>query len=517
MALKFESHYRATRLDGLMARSNAVYQDVDIRLHRLEVAGADADEAVSAIIARGTVAIAENIAPLVAEAQALLDGVSGGVSADLVQETPARRFTSNTEIGGLQTAITANQDALATKANAASLGAHTGATGNPHQVTAAQVGAYTKSEADAALQAAVNTHTHTTADLPMAAPADLTADPLPTDRLASLADVATIARANGVETGLILRLAVSLSDISNQREPWPNGFADAFETAGGVDATASAGLGVSERALWSVPENVVPLMEDVQSAQGVTITGSSFLHSSASRIDYWPSNAFEGNYSLRPNSSFRYTQWVSISSGDEWVRVDFGGSPRSLRGWQVDNSSPAEQRSYRLEGSNNGSSWTQYDRVTLGFGQTVRRFFPPSSTHRYWRIFAEGNGIDPVTMREAEFYEAQLGTLVGQLTPFGAAEVPTRASVAVAIRDLLDVPMDVAQDLTVRLSRDGGVTWASTQQFDALGQIEPGVRLIEAAAIDLSGQPPGTDIVARFEFPADHVIQILDVVVRWSA
>lgn len=194
MALKFESHYRATRLDGLMARSNAVYQDVDIRLHRLEVAGADADEAVSAIIARGTVAIAENIAPLVAEAQALLDGVAGGVSADLVQETPARRFTNNTEIVALQAAIDANQTALATKANAASLGAHTGATGNPHQVTAEQVGAYTKAESDAALQdfanatAALN-HTHTTADLPMAAPADLTADPPPQNKIPSLADV----------------------------------------------------------------------------------------------------------------------------------------------------------------------------------------------------------------------------------------------------------------------------------------------------------------------------------------
>lgn len=155
----FEKDYRLRERDDVLTRSNAVFQSIDLRIDKVEqfaAAEADGNRAdVGALVAN----IEATFGPKAAELDDLLAGYRDGVPAANVVTDATARFTSDAEVAALQQATadeaTARADAdqslserLDTKANAASLGAHTANTGNPHATTAAQVGAYTVGETD---------------------------------------------------------------------------------------------------------------------------------------------------------------------------------------------------------------------------------------------------------------------------------------------------------------------------------------------------------------------------------
>ena len=96
------------------------------------------------------------------------------VDLALSEKTDDLDFTGHVEDNGNPHSVTAEQvgaytkaqvnTALAAKAGSSDVQAHTAAVNNPHAVTAAQVGAYTKAQVDSALSAKANSiHTHTAA------------------------------------------------------------------------------------------------------------------------------------------------------------------------------------------------------------------------------------------------------------------------------------------------------------------------------------------------------------------
>ena len=160
---------------------------------------------VDAILASINTTIAEKVAQL----DVYVEQYSEGVSAALVSETDTRRFTSDAEIGSITGSVTA-------------LLGHAADTGNPHSVTAAQVGTMTTAAINSAIAGHANRgdnpHGVTAAQVG-AMPADVVAQAL-SQRLVkenNLSDVNAVAgRANLNATGNLWRVTTMTSSGNHE-------------------------------------------------------------------------------------------------------------------------------------------------------------------------------------------------------------------------------------------------------------------------------------------------------------
>lgn len=117
---------------------------------------------------------------------------------------------------------------------------------------------------------------------------------------------------------------------------------------------------------------------------------------------YTPDRAIDGSDS---------TSWLSYNANvvGSWLKIDLGAS-KTITGWRMLQSAPItyeeDARSYRIESSNDGSSWsTVLDRTVLAADETVN--FAAPVTARYFRFTAltcNGDGAAGWTIWTLELY-----------------------------------------------------------------------------------------------------------------
>lgn len=114
MARRFEADYRVTEADDVLSRENDIHRDIDLRLDDVEK-GVEAFRSgqrddIEAILNN----LEETYSGLAAEMRRLLDQAEGGLSADIIVESAARRFLTDARRAAiLADALAAAQDAAA--------------------------------------------------------------------------------------------------------------------------------------------------------------------------------------------------------------------------------------------------------------------------------------------------------------------------------------------------------------------------------------------------------------------
>jgi len=136
------------------------------------------------------------------------------------------------------------------------------------------------------------------------------------------------------------------------------------------------------------------------------LTGSPAISASAVNGSYAAANAFDGNIS---------TKWVTPGAVPGWVQYDYGsGNTEVVTGYYLTNSEYAlaqaiadSPKSWQLQGSNNGTSWTNLDTQTgITYGaRNETKFFPIGNTtsYRYYRLNVTevgGGGTNPIAIAE---------------------------------------------------------------------------------------------------------------------
>ncbi len=121
------------------------------------------------------------------------------------------------------------------------------------------------------------------------------------------------------------------------------------------------------------------------------------------------------------NFSFRYnlamdgdpaTGWVAGADGPKWIQFDFGAEKKIGR-WVLKHIAPQQHpsennnRNFKLECSNDGTTWTLSDSVIGNQANTTDRLVKPFSA-RYVRVSFANEINQPVSLYEAEFTEASL-------------------------------------------------------------------------------------------------------------
>ncbi|TCT41144.1 hypothetical protein [Martelella mediterranea] len=144
MVRKYEKEYRLRENDDVLLRLKDVLRDIDLRVDAIELLGDAFTKGNRLDVDALVKSINDDFAQKSAQLADLLGELENGLTPDRIIETDEKRFTSDTEIAGLQDATAAVATALATglaqKLNSATFTAHRDDKNNPHAVTKAQLG-----------------------------------------------------------------------------------------------------------------------------------------------------------------------------------------------------------------------------------------------------------------------------------------------------------------------------------------------------------------------------------------
>lgn len=135
--------------------------------------------------------------------------------------------------------------------------------------------------------------------------------------------------------------------------------------------------------------------------------------------------------------------------------------------------------------------------------------FSSISSSAQTQVMADGN-VDAGEHLRVGVRHPEAFTLVSQ--SFAADAEPDRALIHV---QAAGGPILLNTDLIAGVSRDGGTTW-TTGTLVSAGNLADGTGLYEAGAVDLSGQPGGTDMRYRIEIPNARDIRILGALLQWG-
>jgi hypothetical protein len=209
---------------------------------------------------------------------------------------------------------------------------------------------------------------------------------------------------------------------------------------GWVNVSEWNGLYRSNAAEWDYPNQYINILRSYNDLRTVTLrleaeaaddysdtttgnSGGAFLRStenldvralsgapaiSASSVSgsYAAANAFDGT----PGS-----KWVSVGGAPAWLQYDYGsGNTEVVTGYYLENSEYAlaqaiadSPKTWQLQGSNNGSSWTNLDSQTgVSFSarnETKYYSFTNTTAYRYYRLNVTntgGGGSSPIAIAD---------------------------------------------------------------------------------------------------------------------
>jgi hypothetical protein len=304
----------------------------------------------------------------------------------------------------------------------------------------------------------------------------------------------------------VLRLMLSLAELRLDQVGTPHGWADTFESQDGVDLAASSGefydgVGKSYNGLAELPRmtannapaghEVAADAEDVgqgawRAADGSNSTG--FVTPTGGSAPHWwrrkmPAGYIVGTYRFRWGNYGYPMSWKlqgAASAAGPWSDLDVAsGSP-----------TPGQWTSTRIIVA---PTYYEYVRIYVSDYHTAQ------------------NG--QMMISEVEFTNSSPPADMDlRSVALGAYSVPTRASLIVAAAS--SGVITPGANLTGHVSRDDGVTWseATLQARDTAG----GFTMYEALGVDISGQPPGSDMRWRVETIAPEIIDIGAVALAWN-
>ncbi|MEJ8308820.1 discoidin domain-containing protein [Agrobacterium larrymoorei] len=311
-------------------------------------------------------------------------------------------------------------------------------------------------------------------------------------------------------------LALEIADLKGSRLGMKGGVADAFDDETGVDVKTNAIYDATND--WYAPTKSGSASYSNPGGTGnrsSLITVSSTLAASGS-----PSALVDGS------DTGSYATSVQAVSGKN-IRFDFGaGSARYIAEMRWRQGTATTQGVFKWQGSNDGSTWTDIgSEFTLHGGNVAvgslyeslnTEIGKATSLYRYFQLLGVSGNSTDTFIREVEFKIDTVVPSTNNMTlrsvAYAAAAVPTTGRVAVQLVETDAITINT--DVVVRMSRDGGTTWATATL--ALSQFLIGPKMYEATGINLASLGNGTSIKWEVSTANNKNVAVSGVVAQWS-
>ena len=321
----------------------------------------------------------------------------------------------------------------------------------------------------------------------------------------------------------VAELALGVADALNVAQflgDAGNRVADSFDALTYVDAAGATNLDTGTAGVLkptsSAPSSLLPTMTGATTA-GVTISASSELGA-----------GFEAY--LISDGDLYYagggTAWFSNDTVPAAATVDFGsGNARTVASYKLyapySGTQAQNPKSWTLEGSNNGSTWTTLDTVSgyTSWGAAdgnhpLTRSVGSPAAYRYYRlnVTAIQSGAQ-VGVAELRLYSPGMSNnLTVASTAFTAAAAPSSAKVVVQVKEIDGLTLNT--DLICSVSRDGGATWSDVTLRRKF--IANAISICESATLDLSAQPSGTAMKWKVTTANNKAVELHGIYLSWS-
>lgn len=304
-------------------------------------------------------------------------------------------------------------------------------------------------------------------------------------------------------------LALEIADLKGSRLGMKGGVADAFDDETGVDTAASVNATYDATNDWytRTPGGYTADL----TTTGQAISAGDYSGNAAS-------NAFDNNTAT--SNYWGSSQTGSAINGVAYIGQNFGaGNAKKIRRLTLLQNVAAQNSvsSVQVIYSDNGTSWTSAGTFAVAQNATPYTLdIPDVGSHQYWAIRANAGlstGAATWAVNEVQMMEAVGG---GEMTlrsvAYAAASVPTTGRVAIQLVETDAITINT--DIIVRISRDGGTTWATASL--SLSQSLIGPKIYEATGISLSSLGSGTLMKWEVATANNKNVAISGVVLQWS-
>ena len=187
----------------------------------------------------------------------------------------------------------------------------------------------------------------------------------------------------------------------------------------------------------------------------------------------------------------------------EWSRVS-GTHKASINGVQVASWANATNFS---EG-----------KLTLGADRNGTSYYNPfTGLIEGFRITKAGRDVAPFTPPTAPFLTGlPISSSSGSILsiPFGAVSTPSTVNMLLRYQDVNSVGIALNTDVVLKISRDGGTTWATAAMTDG-GAYDSSSRMA-VAVVDVSGQPAGTSLKYQIVLATTKSLSFRGIGILWS-
>jgi len=304
-------------------------------------------------------------------------------------------------------------------------------------------------------------------------------------------------------TADIVANAIEIATLKGSSTGLSSGVADAFEDSTGVDASGSTNETYdSTNDLYSNVGSVessesLPAMTSNSAPAGYTSSSSN------SSADAW--KAFDHNTAVY----FGLNVGVPL-----WVRRDL---PAAIvaHSYKLTGSTIYGPAAFKLQGSNDGSAWTDLDSQSgITWGSTETKTFAISSPASYskYRVYVttEGGGAG-TRIEEVALLQRPPQAMSLRSVAYTALSAPAEAMITTAA-DLNGGAINT--DLIAYASRDNGTTWTAIT-LTAGRALADGTTIYSGTA-SIAAQPSGTNMKWRVDTTATYGVDVSAVVLQWS-
>ena len=298
------------------------------------------------------------------------------------------------------------------------------------------------------------------------------------------------------------------------------GFADSFGALTYVDTAGATALDTGTAGLLK-PTNAGGAISGATGTNIGDLTGNGGLAA-----------AFDGNTN-QAYTAAAYKSGVGVSSG-AYVGKTYSSAKQFTRAvvtpangtsstyWS--NSYTTETHTIRIRGKTGSAPSSHSDGTSLGTAAvtnnaTTAADITITDTNTYehvWAVIETNGGFagSAVHLAEVVFYEAgSTNNLTVASNSIALAAVPSTVIPVIRIKHVDSAT--AGTDYTIKISRDGGTTYSSAASLTdwATDPFETNVHIVYGAAVDVSGQPSGSNLRIEVESFNAKLLEIRD----WGA
>lgn len=301
-----------------------------------------------------------------------------------------------------------------------------------------------------------------------------------------------------------------------------NGFVDEFEDEAGIDLGSSVNQQYNSTDDYYEPagtgSNLIPIMTSNTAPSGVA--SASSVYQSLPQYAAWKA--------MNHTNADESDCWVShddASSGSpQWLQYQFT-SGQTINKYTITtrnrSSGISSPKDWKLQGSNNGSDWTDLDIQTGQFptnpqNTKVEYTFTNTTSYTYYRLYiTDNNEKTGVGVIVGELELISTTTLNMTLTSIThvASIAPTHGRIVLFEQDVDSVTLNT--DLKAYMSRDDGTTWTQLTLSEE-GTYEVGKRIVASVSIDISAQPSDTDVRMKIQSFNNKAFKLHGVALNWD-